>query len=179
MEVPLKVGITWTWKRITSWLGFREGKTCVPNFTKVKQLKLDWRCGSTSQGLRGDESESKRMISTIKVREPCCSKEHEIVALDGNVTVIKFRIFARYRRVLYFFWQWHDYTVLSWLKTWMLSLNSYVTDGTVQTLVLAGFVLFVISRVAKYRRGLQVCVKTRKGVDFKELADRLLIFLFW
>jgi hypothetical protein len=52
-------------------------------------------------------------------------------------------------------------------KTWMLSLISFVADGTVQTFALAGFVLFVISRVAKYRRGLRVCWKR---VD---LADRL------
>ena len=44
-------------------------------------------------------------------------------------------------------------------KTWiMLSLISYyATNGTVQSVVLAGFVLFVISRVTKFRRGLQVC----------------------
>jgi len=39
-----------------------------------------------------------------------------------------------------------------------LSLISYIRDGlgTVQTFVLAGFVHLVISRVAEYRRGLQV-----------------------
>ena len=43
-------------------------------------------------------------------------------------------------------------------KTWMWSLTSYVVDGPLQTCILAGFVLFVISKVAKYRSGLQVCM---------------------
>jgi len=37
----------------------------------------------------------------------------------------------------------------------MMSFISFLTDGTVQTFGLACFVLFVISRVAKYRRGLR------------------------
>ena len=39
----------------------------------------------------------------------------------------------------------------------MWSLTSYLPDGTVQKFILAGFVLVVISRVARYRHNLQVC----------------------